>query len=75
MGAVQESGFLTYPGSRDQEAELMWSLSSPQGPLPHEANMQFHLANLRCKNRRLGRDAHRQKDTVIHKGSFYFEGP
>lgn len=46
----------------------------PQGPLPHEANMQFHLPNLRCKNRSPGRDAHRQRNR-LHKGSFYVEGP
>lgn len=75
MGAVQVSGFLIYSGSHDQEAEMVWSLFSPQGPLPHEANMQFHLPNLRCKNRSLGRDAHRQKNRLLHKGSFYVEGP
>lgn len=75
MGVIQVSGFLTCPGSHDQEAEMMWSLLRPQGPLPHEANMQFHLPNLRCKNRSLCRDAHRQKDRSLHEGSFYVEGP
>lgn len=63
------------PGSCDQEAETVRSLYSPQGPLPHEANMQFHLPNLRCKNRSLGRDAFRQRNRLLYKGSFYVEGP
>lgn len=45
------------------------------GTLSHEANMQFHLPNLRCKNRNLGRDAHKQKDRLLHKGGFYVEDP
>lgn len=74
-GGVWFSGFLAYPESCDQEAETVWSLCSPRGVLPHEANMQFHLSNLRCKNRSLGRDAHRQKNRLLHEGSFYVEGP
>lgn len=75
MGAVWVSGFLIYPGSCDQEAEMVRSLFGPQGPLPHEANMQFDLPNLRCENRSLGRDAREQKNRLICKGSFYVEGP
>lgn len=62
-------------GHMTRKREMVRSLFSPQGPLPHEANMQFHLPNLRCKNRTQSRDAHRQKDRLLHKGSFYVEGP
>lgn len=65
MRAVWVSDFRTYAGSHDQEAEMMWSPFSPQGPLPHEANIQFNFPNLRCKNRSLGRDAHRQRNRLL----------
>lgn len=74
MGGCLGFWFPDYPGHMTRKRRWC-GLPSPQGPLPHEANMQSHSPNLRCKNSSLSRDAHGQKNRLLHKESFYVEGP
>lgn len=44
-GDVEVSGFPNYMWSHDQEVSLL-PCFNPRGPLPHDANIQFHDSSL-----------------------------